>query len=174
MPTNPSWVIIVGACFGAIVLIGLLVFAFLTGTNYKGFICDSFQLLAAVFAFGAALPASFMGGGAAAQGQLGTTGQRFSLIYAVGGGVAFFVITFVLFSFFPPTCAPTLVNFHANVEIDDDVKDVEAVMVGITSNSWSQWATPTATVFQLTSRYPTPGARTSSLLFHLAAVSGRT
>jgi hypothetical protein len=144
-PTNPSWVIIVGAGFGAIVLVGLLVFAFLAGTSYKGFICDSFQLLAAVFAFGAALSAAFMGGGAAAQGQLGSTGQRFSLIYGVGGGAALFVITFVLFSSFPPTCAPTLVNFHAIIEIGDDAKDVEAVMVGVTSSNWSQWATPTTT-----------------------------
>lgn len=139
VPTNPSWVIIAGPGFGAIALIGLFVFAFLAGTSYKGFICDSFQLLAAVFAFGAASSAAFMGGGAAAQGQLGSTGQQFSFLYGVGGGVAFFVITFVLFSSFPPTCAPALVKFQGDVEIDGEASKgdgVGAVWVGIVDGSW--------------------------------------
>jgi hypothetical protein len=105
--TSPDWIMVVGAGFGGITLIGLFVFAFLAGTAYKGFICDSFRLLAAVFAFGAGLSAAFMGGRAAAQGQLGAAGERFSFAYALGGGVAFFVITFLLFSHFPPdNCEP--------------------------------------------------------------------
>jgi hypothetical protein len=104
MQTNPPWVIIIGAVFGVIVLVGFFIFAFLAGTGNQGFICNSFELLAALFSFGAGLSGAFMGGGAAARGQLGDKGQRFSLVYGLGGGVAFFAITFLLFHLFPPTC----------------------------------------------------------------------
>ena len=104
--TGPDWAMIVGAGFGGITLIAMLVFAFLAGTGHKNLICDSFQLLAVIVAFGAGLSAAFMGGRAAAQGQLGSVGQQFSVTYGLGGGVAFFAIAFLLFSSFPPRCEP--------------------------------------------------------------------
>lgn len=96
-----SWVIVVGAMFGAITLIGFFILAFLAGTSDQQFICRSFQLLAAVFALGAALSAAFLGGGAAAHGS--STGPL-SFAFGVGGGVAVLVIVLVVFSYFRPEC----------------------------------------------------------------------
>jgi len=94
----------VGAIFGGVTLIGFFIFAFIAGTGYANFICSTFQLLAAVFAFGAALAVTFMGGGAAARGQFGNQAQSYALVFGLGGGAAFFVITFIMFSIFRPEC----------------------------------------------------------------------
>jgi hypothetical protein len=102
MPASPIWVLVVGATFGAITLIGLFVFAAIAGMGHTKFICNSFLLLAAICAFGAALSASFIGGSAAANGQLGNQLQRFSLVFSAGGGVAFFLIVFAMFWLFKP------------------------------------------------------------------------
>ena len=96
---------IVGAVFGAATLLGLFIFAYLAATN-PDFVCNSFVLLAAIFALGCALSAGFIGGAAAATGQLRSRAANNVLQYSVGGGVAILVIVFIIFQFLkPPHCA---------------------------------------------------------------------
>ena len=104
-PVGPAatWVMVVGAIFGAITLAGLFAMAFLAGAR-PTFICNSFALLAAVFALGAALSAAFIGGAAGARGQLGAAAQQNSLAFSVGGGIAVLIIAFYVFQSFKPDC----------------------------------------------------------------------
>jgi hypothetical protein len=99
-PCAPNWIIILGACFGLITLIGLFAFAYLSANNPR--LCTSFQfqLLAGGFALGAALAGGFIGGGAGAQGKSGGTG--FSLAFGLTGGAALLLITLAVFSFYAP------------------------------------------------------------------------
>jgi len=92
-----KWVPIVGAGFGGFVLLALLWLVRVAGEN-PIFICNSFLLIAAVFALGAALAAGFIGGSAAFQGQLGPTAQNNAIVFTAGGGVA--VLFGVLFGMF--------------------------------------------------------------------------
>jgi hypothetical protein len=85
-----AWATIVGAVFGAITLLGLFAFAFFAGVN-PAFVCNSFTLLAPIFALGAALSAGFIGGAAAAGGQLGDVAQTHSMKFSLGGGVSLLV-----------------------------------------------------------------------------------
>jgi hypothetical protein len=98
----PVWAMIIGAIFGGVTLLFLFGFAFLAGTGYSKFICDSFQLLAAAFALGTAFSAAFLGGGAAAQGSFGNAAQNKSLVFSVAGGIAVVVISFFVFSSLQP------------------------------------------------------------------------
>jgi hypothetical protein len=59
-------------------------------------------LLTAIFALGVALSASFIGGAAAANGQLGLPAQNNLLKYSAGGGIAVLIITFFLFQLLRP------------------------------------------------------------------------
>jgi hypothetical protein len=105
-PIGPTslWAMIVGCVFGGITLIGLFIFAFLASSN-PAFVCNSFTLLAPVFALGAALSAGFIGGAAAAGGQLGDAAQTHQLKFSVGGGVAILFIAFFGFQQFKPACS---------------------------------------------------------------------
>lgn len=98
-PIQPAsgWSLIAGAIFGGVTLLGFFLFAFLAGTSGTGFVCNSFELLAAVFSLGAALSAGFIGGGARAQGS-----PTSAFAFGVGGGVAVLLISFVAFSYFKP------------------------------------------------------------------------
>jgi hypothetical protein len=96
---TPVWVMALGAVFGGITLIGLLVFAYIAGKD-ASFVCNAFTVLAAVFAFGAALAAGFIGGGAAVTGNLGATAKNYAMLFSAGGGIAVFFIAFGLFHFF--------------------------------------------------------------------------
>src|SRR5437762_62113 len=84
----PTWAAVVGAIFGGIMLLALLAFTFLAGTKYHDFICNSYTILAFAFSLGSALAVAFLGGYAAAQGQIGTTAQNNSLTFSAGGGIA--------------------------------------------------------------------------------------
>jgi hypothetical protein len=103
-PINgPPWVIILGSVFGGITLLGLFVFGYLASANPQ-FVCNSFVLLNAIFAFGAGLSAAFIGGGAAATGQIGgAPGAAKTLVFSVGGGVAVFFIAFFAFQLLKPS-----------------------------------------------------------------------
>ena len=95
---------VVGSLAGLMTLGGLFVFAYLASTD-PDFACNSFTLLAPIFAFGAGLAAAFMGGAAAISGQLGDSARRNALSYSAGGGIAAFFIAFILFQQFqPPNC----------------------------------------------------------------------
>jgi formylglycine-generating enzyme required for sulfatase activity len=101
LPTNSPWVMIVGLVFGAIMLISFLALAWIAGQN-PTFVCRAYPLLAAVFAFGAALSGAFIGGSAAARGQFGSRATTRSLQYSAGGGAAFFIIAFAIFNLYRP------------------------------------------------------------------------
>jgi len=96
----PIWLIIIGAFFGFITLMGLFIFAYLSSTNKQ--LCSSFQfqLLAGGFALGAALAGGFIGGGAGAQGK--ADGAGFSVIFGLTGGAALLIVTLTVFSIFAP------------------------------------------------------------------------
>jgi len=97
----PTWVMIVGAAAGLMTLAGFFGFAFLSATN-PAFACNSFTLLAPIFAFGAALAVAFIGGSAAINGQLGDAARRNAIAYSAGGGIAVFFIAFILFQMYQP------------------------------------------------------------------------
>lgn len=100
----PNWVAALGAFFGGTTLVGFFIFAFIAGNN-PDFICNAFGLLAAVFAFGAALAAAFLGGAAAISGNLGSRAREAPLAFSAGGGVAVLFIALALFhSFKGDTC----------------------------------------------------------------------
>lgn len=99
-PQPATWIIIIGAAFGLVTLVGLFAFAYLSAINPQ--LCSSFQfqLLAGGFALGAALAGGFIGGGAGAQGKLGSSG--FNLLFGLTGGAALLVVTLAVFSYFAP------------------------------------------------------------------------
>ncbi|MBY0296538.1 MAG: hypothetical protein K2X71_10930 [Methylobacterium sp.] len=99
-----TWAIIVGAIFGAITLMGLFIFAYLAAQN-PNFICSTFTLLAPIFALGCALSAGFIGGAAAANGNLGAAAQNNTIAFTAGGGIAVLFIAFFAFQSFKPDCS---------------------------------------------------------------------
>ena len=130
---TPQWAMIVGSIFGAITLLGLFLFAYLAANN-QSFICNSFALLAAIFALGSALSASFIGGAAAASGQLGTAAQNNVLRYSLGGGVSVLVIVFLVFQVLKPNnCV------HSVTLLDFDNVPLEAHFLA-GKDFWYRWA----------------------------------
>jgi hypothetical protein len=107
IPPPAPWAMILGAVFGGLTLAGLFVFAFMAAKD-ASFVCNSFTLLAPIFALGAALSAGFIGGAAAAGGQLGDAAQTHTMKFSVGGGVAVLFIAFVGFQYFKPTTTECL------------------------------------------------------------------
>jgi hypothetical protein len=97
----PVWVMAIGAVAGLLTLGGFFIFAFLAATNSR-FVCNSFPLLAPIFAFGVGLSVAFLGGAAAINGQLGDAARKYSLAFSAGGGVAALFIAFLLFQQFQP------------------------------------------------------------------------
>jgi hypothetical protein len=99
-PSTSIWIMILGAFFGLITLLGLFTFAYLSSVNPLP--CSSFvyELLAGGFALGAALAGGFIGGGAGAQGRSDSPG--FNLVFGVAGGAGFLIVTLVVFSMFAP------------------------------------------------------------------------
>lgn len=100
-PTAPTWVMIVGAVAGLITLLGFAAFAVLAGVVPQ-FVCNSLLPLSAVFAFGAALAVSFIGGAAAINGRLGGAAQTNALAFSATGGIAVLLIAFFAFQQFAP------------------------------------------------------------------------
>ena len=92
----PTWVMVLGSIFAGITLIAFIVVAILAGSAPQ-FVCNSFNALAAVFAFGAALAATFIGGAAAVQGHLGSTAKGWSLSFSALGGIGVLFIAFFAF-----------------------------------------------------------------------------
>jgi hypothetical protein len=133
-PIGPvaTWVMILGAVFGAITLIGLFVFAYLAAQS-PDFICNSVLLLAAVFALGAALSAGFIGGAASATGQLGNRAKNNSFVFSVGGGVAVLIIVFFAVQYFRPTGCEQTTLIRGSLEYpipEPDASDLEIHLVG--------------------------------------------
>jgi hypothetical protein len=98
MQVGPTqlWAAICGAIFGGVTLAGFFVIAFVAGNNPE-FVCNGYTPLAAVFAFGAALSAGFIGGAAALAGNLGSTARNNALTFSAGGGIAVLFIGFLAF-----------------------------------------------------------------------------
>jgi hypothetical protein len=94
----PPWAAFSGAIFGGMTLAGLFVFAFIAGRE-PDFICNSFTLLAAIFAFGSALAAVFVGGAAGVSGNIPVLRDNVVAFSAVGG-IAVFFIAFLIFQSF--------------------------------------------------------------------------
>jgi hypothetical protein len=121
-PVGPTqlWVAIVGAIFGGITLIGLFVFAFIAGRE-PAFICNSFTLLAAIFAFGAALAAGFIGGAAGVNGRIPFVKDNI-IVFSAAGGIAVFFIAFLVFqSYGTSVCDPIyekLKKENAQLQLD--------------------------------------------------------
>ena len=114
-PNAAIWIIIVGAFFGLVTLVGLFLFAYLSAIHPQ--LCSSFQfqLLAGGFALGAALAGGFIGGGAGAQGSAGGTG--FNLIFGLTGGAALLVVTLAVFSVFAPKGCDVLGSEQMQIEL---------------------------------------------------------
>lgn len=120
----PSWLLAVGAMFAALTLIGLFGFAFVAGTASPLFICNSFQLLAAVFALGVGLSAAFIGGAAVSRGDIGLTGGA-SVVFSLGGGVATLFLAFFAFSFFKPADCPPRGIAPAVERLQDSLRRIQ-------------------------------------------------
>jgi hypothetical protein len=94
---SPPWVMIIGAFFGGLTLIGLFVFAYLASKD-PAFICNAFAILAAIFALGVSLSASFIGGAAAVNGSFGSTAKENAIAFSAGGGIAVLFIALWAFN----------------------------------------------------------------------------
>jgi len=101
--TDPPWVVVVGAVFGGISLLALFALVILSGL-YPDFYCRSSDAFAAAFSFGVGLSASFLGGSAAARGNFGSAAAHHSISFAVGGGIAVVIITYVLVQSYDSSC----------------------------------------------------------------------
>jgi len=132
---NPEWLLKAGFGFGAFSLLTLIGLTVLAGTVFPYFICNSFTLLAAFFAFAAALSGAFIGGGAAAQGKFGYAAINQSIEFSVGGGAALLVITFLLFLAYrpdPKACTPN------NVYISFRAVPNNFMFAGLGDSFWRQ------------------------------------
>jgi hypothetical protein len=107
-PIGPTqlWVAIVGAIFGGITLIGLFVFAYIAGRE-PSFICNSFTLLASIFAFGVALAAGFIGGAAGVNGRVPFVKDNI-IVFSAAGGIAVFFIAFLVFQSYGTSVCNTI------------------------------------------------------------------
>jgi hypothetical protein len=103
----PTWVNVLGAIFGGTTLLAFFVFAFVSGKD-PAFACNAFTMLAAAFAFGAALAASFIGGAAAINGSLGSAARNNAILFSAGGGIAVLFIAFWAFHYFKDDRCPLL------------------------------------------------------------------
>lgn len=144
-PIGPvtTWVMILGAIFGAITLIGLFVFAYLASQSFD-FICNSVLLLAAVFALGAALSAGFIGGAASATGQLGNAARNNSFAFSVGGGVAVLIIVFFAVQYFRPTGCEQRMLIHGSLGYyipEPATTDLEIQVIGSNNEPVYTWDT---------------------------------
>jgi hypothetical protein len=138
-----TWVMILGAIFGGITLIGLFVFAYLASKS-PDFVCNSILLLAAVFALGAALSAGFIGGAASATGQFGDTARNNSLAFSVGGGIAVLIIVFLAVQYFRPTNCEQKTPVHGSLDyqiLDPPTSDLEIQLVGSNNEPIYTWDT---------------------------------
>jgi hypothetical protein len=100
-PTAANWASILAAVFGGITLAGMFAFAFLASIK-PTFMCDSFTLLASVFALGVALSAGFIGGAASLTSNLNDVVKKTGMVVSAGGGIAVLFIAFWLFEHFKP------------------------------------------------------------------------
>jgi hypothetical protein len=101
-----TWVMIVGALFGALTLVFLM--ALVAGSIFDFQVpCNGRFLVFSVISLGAALSAAFIGGHAVANGEIGMPGGAKPLVIGVGGGIAVLVIMFVLLQtlYDPGTCS---------------------------------------------------------------------
>jgi hypothetical protein len=97
----PPWVLVVGAVFGAVTLVGFFVFAYLAATAPE-IVCNSYNLLAPVFSLGVGLSSAFLGGAAAVNGKIKVLGISSPVAVAMSGGIAALAIAFILFNNFAP------------------------------------------------------------------------
>lgn len=123
------WIIILGAFFGFITLVGLFAFAYLASSNSHLCTSFAFQLLAAGFALGAALAGSFIGGGAGARGTGNQAG--FNLTYGLTGGAAFLIITLVTFSIFAPKGCDLIGNEQLQSDLQKAKSELESTKVSL-------------------------------------------
>ena len=90
-----NWALIAGLCLGAATLFFLMVLVVLT--MVVGPVPDSSRIIVVtVIAFGLAFANAFIGGNAAAKGKLPLMFEKYSIEFSAAGGVATFLIVFVL------------------------------------------------------------------------------
>ena len=92
-PTFPSWAPSAGLAFGIATLVGLVVLILASSRGVE----LSEPLVAAFLALGVALSLGFLGGTAAVRGKLPLPGaERYPVTVSLAGGVAVFVVVFVV------------------------------------------------------------------------------
>ena len=104
---TPSWVVIIGAAFGAITLIFLMILVILAVRGQE-VPCNSRFLIGLVLSFGAALATAFLGGSAAAKGNIPLPyAKTHPVQFSATGGVAVLVIVmlFARFTYASDDCA---------------------------------------------------------------------
>jgi hypothetical protein len=111
-PLKPTWMLLVGALFGAITLIALFVFAFVAGSSSVEFLCRSYPFMTMAFPLGAALSAGFIGGHAATTGSLGLPAREHVVGYSAGGGIAVLFIALLVMYFIKPTDCQQKMALH--------------------------------------------------------------
>ncbi|HET9933016.1 MAG TPA: carboxypeptidase-like regulatory domain-containing protein [Polyangiaceae bacterium] len=95
-PSKPVWPLVLGAAFLGFTVLFLMGLILLSTAGHE-VPCSSRFLVSAVLALTVAVGSSFLGGTAAARGQLPWKGaEKHPIRFAVTGGVAVFVITLTL------------------------------------------------------------------------------
>lgn len=99
-----TWVMITGAFFGGLTLLGFMAFAYLAADN-RNFLCNSYDLLAPVFALGTGLASAFLGGAAVVKGKFNIAGLTSPIAVGLGGGIAATLVSFFVFNHNSPNCS---------------------------------------------------------------------
>ncbi|MEM7241238.1 MAG: hypothetical protein AAF429_03535 [Pseudomonadota bacterium] len=126
---NARWMKVVGVIFATIILVFFLVLGGYAAISPGSvvFDCVTFSFLAVAFAIGGAASASFLGGGAAIDGDLGVSAKSKPLRISLYGGVAVLIIVFVaFFALKPADCSQNNDSAHWKIEFENVPKGYRA------------------------------------------------
>lgn len=133
-PTVPGWVIILGAIFGGLTLVFFMVLVLGGIPISRG----NHFLICIIFALGCGLSASFLGGAAAASGNIPLPYVKTHPIqFSVGGGIAVIVIVLLLcYYLMPPVTPPAVLQIEGQPEVNVSGKGNALLHVRYSIDGW--------------------------------------
>jgi len=111
----PTWVLIIGAIFGLLTLIFLMALVFMAVLG-KEVPCNSRFLVAIVLSFGASLSTAFLGGTAAARGNIPLPfAKTHPVQFSVTGGIAVLILIMLICNYtFIKDCGSSLIEINCS------------------------------------------------------------
>lgn len=132
---NQRWVQIAGLICGMLTLLFLMSIYFVSMREGYSISCDSRFILISILSFGAALSFSFIGGSAAANGQLPSQFMKNNPItFAVGGGIAVLLVVMIIGNYLwnDKSCRELMPNLgqytiHIHISHNDQMNEAIAI-----------------------------------------------